>query len=69
MMTYKQIETSREIRLWITSILGPIIMGAATILANNPELRVDLWLKTKQKMRSLKQKMTFKKKTKEEGAS
>lgn len=65
-MTNRQVETSREIRLWITGILGPIIIGGATILANNPELRVDLWLKTKQNIRSIKQKLTFKKK-KEEG--
>ena len=65
-MTNRQVETSREIRLWITGILGPIIIGGATILANNPELRVDLWLKAKQNIRSIKQKITFKKK-KEEG--
>ncbi len=38
-MTYKQIETSREVRLWTTQILGPIIIGGATILAGSPELR------------------------------
>lgn len=37
-MNYKQIETSREIRLWITGIIGPVIIGGATILASNPEL-------------------------------
>ena len=37
-MNYKQIETSREIRLWITGIIGPVVIGTATILASNPEL-------------------------------
>ncbi len=37
-MNYRQIETSREIRLWVTSIISPVILGAATIIASNPEL-------------------------------
>lgn len=37
-MNYRQIETSREIRLWVTSIIGPVILGTATILASNPQL-------------------------------
>ena len=37
-MNYRQIETSREIRLWVTSIIGPVILGAATIIASDPEL-------------------------------
>lgn len=41
-MNYRQIETSREIRLWITGIVGPVILGAATILATNPELLEDV---------------------------
>lgn len=46
-MTYKQIETSREIRLWITGIIGPIVIGGATLLASDPELRQTFrsWLK------------------------
>lgn len=66
MMTHRQVETSREVRLWITGILGPVIIGGASILANNPELRSDLWQKTKQKIRAIKNKLTFKKKEKEE---
>lgn len=34
-MTYKQIETSREIRLWITQIIAPVFIGAMLI----PEVR------------------------------
>ncbi len=41
-MNYRQIETSREIRLWITGILGPVILGTATILATNPKLLHDV---------------------------
>lgn len=62
MTTNQKIETSREIRLWITGIISPLIIGGATILANNPDLRVQLWLKSKQMARSLKKKLTFCKK-------
>lgn len=48
-MNYRQIETSREIRLWITGIIGPVIIGAATIFASNPELMMEAkeFVKTK----------------------
>lgn len=32
-MTYKQIETSREIRLWLGQLLIPAIMAGATLLS------------------------------------
>lgn len=38
-MTYKQIEASREIRLWIGQIIVPAVTTAAAILYMNPELR------------------------------
>jgi hypothetical protein len=38
-MTYKQIESSREARLWIGQILVPAVTTAATIVLANPELR------------------------------
>lgn len=56
-MTYKQIETSREFRLWITGILGPVIIGAATIIANNPELRDTICARAKSKVEELKAKV------------
>lgn len=31
-MTYKQIETSREIRLWITGIIVPAVTTVATLM-------------------------------------
>lgn len=37
-MTYKQIETSREIRLWVTQILTPVAIGVG-IAMTNPEIR------------------------------
>lgn len=56
-MTYKQVETSREIRLWITGILGPIIMGGATLIANDPELKNVIWSKVKTKVNLIKKKL------------
>lgn len=38
-MTYKQIETSREIRLWIGQLIVPAITLAGTVILTNPELR------------------------------
>jgi hypothetical protein len=38
-MTYKQIETSREIRLWIGQIIVPAVTAVATVMYMNPELR------------------------------
>ena len=55
-MTYKQIETSREIRLWITGIIGPVVIGGATILAGDPELRARVANCTKEKINSIKKK-------------
>lgn len=38
-MTYKQIETSREIRLWIGQIIIPAVTVFGTIMFTNPEIR------------------------------
>ena len=53
-MNYRQIETSREIRLWVTSIIGPVILGTATILASNPELLEKTKKVVKHKIDSIK---------------
>ncbi len=53
-MNYRQIETSREIRLWVTSIVGPVIIGTATILASNPQLLNETKQAVKQKMQNFK---------------
>lgn len=41
-MTYKQIETSREMRLWISQIIVPAATTVAAVLYMNPELRYKL---------------------------
>lgn len=41
-MTYKQIEASREIRLWIGQVIVPAVTTAAAVLYMNPELRYKL---------------------------
>ena len=38
-MTYKQIEASREIRLWITQVIVPTLLMTTTVVATVPELR------------------------------
>lgn len=37
-MTYKQIETAREVRMWITRIVIPAVVGGV-ILMNDPVVR------------------------------
>lgn len=37
-MTYRQIETSRELRLWTTQVLAPAVTGLV-ILMSIPEVR------------------------------
>lgn len=53
-MNSRQIETSREIRLWITGIITPVIIGAATILASNPELLHQTQTFIKKKIKNYK---------------
>lgn len=55
-MTHKQIETSREIRLW----LGQILIPAATVavsLMTVPEVREAVAVKAEQVKESAKQKI------------
>ena len=47
-MTYKQIETSRELRLWISQVIVPAVTTAAAVLYMNPELRNKLVDKAKE---------------------
>lgn len=56
-MTYKQIEASRELRLWIGQVVVPAAAAAAVILSN-PELKNA----AKEKFESIKDR--FKKKEK-----
>ena len=59
-MTYKQIETAREVRLW----LGQIIIPAATIAVSTlaiPEVRQAVAAKAKDVKESIEWKMTKRK--------
>lgn len=56
-MNHRQVETSREVRLWITGILGPVILGGASIIANNPEVQVAIVDKTKEVIDKIKSKL------------
>jgi hypothetical protein len=62
-MNNRQIETSREIRLWITGIVGPVVIGTATILASDPELLGQVKRFVGQKYKKLKAKMTKREET------
>jgi len=45
-MTYKQIEASREVRLWIGQVIVPGVIAGATLLHYNPEIKTKLhWKK------------------------
>ena len=60
-MTYKQIETSREIRLWVVQIVTPIAIGVGIALSN-PTVRNKIasavddvrWKLKKAKLKSTK---------------
>lgn len=60
-MTYKQIEASREARLWIGQIVVPAVTLAATTLAI-PEVRAAVAAKAKSMKQSIEQKMKRRKK-------
>ena len=42
-MNYRQVETSREVRLWIKEIIVPAVIGSTILFTTYPEL----WVKTK----------------------
>lgn len=55
-MTNRQIETSREIRLWIRDIIVPSIGVGATVLWLHPEIKDNI----KTKIDEIKIKIKFK---------
>ena len=55
-MTNKQIETSREIRLWIRDIIVPSIGVGATVLWLHPEIKDNI----KSKIDEIKSKFNSK---------
>ena len=54
-MTYKQIEASREARLWISQVIIPAVTIVGTALAV-PEVRTAVVEKSKQVTKSIKSK-------------
>ena len=54
-MTYKQIETSREIRLWITQVIVPAGIVVSTAMSI-PEVREPVVKKVKKVKETIKQK-------------
>lgn len=48
-MSWKQIETSREIRLWITRVVFPLAAGAAVIHTTHPDFFPSIGRKVKTK--------------------
>ena len=55
-MTYKQIEASRELRLWIGQVIVPTVSVMAVVLAN-PDVRNA----AKEKLDNIKQKFQSRK--------
>ena len=55
-MTYKQIEASRELRLWIGRVIVPAVSVTAVVLAN-PDVRNA----AKQKLDNIKRKFQSRK--------
>lgn len=55
-MTYKQIEASRELRLWIGQVIVPTI-GVSVALSANPEVRRAV----NEKIKDIKAKLSRKK--------
>lgn len=54
-MTYRQIEASRELRLWIGQVIVPAI-GVSVALSTNPEVRRVV----KEKAKDIKAKLSRK---------
>ena len=55
-MTYKQIETSREVRLWITQVILPALGLGAALVATVPEFRTAVVDKAKAAKVAIKSK-------------
>ena len=59
-MTYKQIETSREARLWIGQVIIPAV-GVAGMIFANPEIRAKVVGKAKCAKQAIKKKLHLEK--------
>ena len=47
-MTYRQIETSREARLWVTQVIMPTLVLTTTVVMATPELKAAATAKFKE---------------------
>jgi hypothetical protein len=56
-MTYRQIETSREIRLWVTQVIIPALGMATALAATVPEFREAVTTKAKEVKNAIKSKL------------
>lgn len=63
-MTWKQIEASREIRLWVKEIVVPVVVTGAMVYTAFPEVREF----AKTKASNIKEKIKTKTKKKEGSA-
>ena len=55
-MTYRQIESSREARLWITQVIVPMLGMATALAATVPEFREAVVTKTQEIKSKVKKK-------------
>ncbi len=46
-MTYRQLETSREARLWVTQVIMPTLVLTTTVVMATPELKAAVATKFK----------------------
>ena len=56
-MTYRQIEASREARLWITQVIVPTLMLATTVVMVNPDLKEAVMTKFEDVKGKIKRKL------------
>lgn len=55
-MTYRQIESSREVRLWVTQVIVPMLGMVTALAATVPEFREAVVAKTQEVKDKVKQK-------------
>lgn len=56
-MTYKQIEASREARLWLTQVIVPTLALGTAVVMMNPELKEAVVTKYNDVKSTLKNKL------------
>lgn len=56
-MTYRQIETSREARLWVTQVIIPTLVLTTTVFMAKPELKEAAMTKFKNVKANIQNKL------------